>query len=190
MTSRSPARISERPRLTQHSELRAKSASRGSVVQCAPSADHGRSSRIDPPPLVYVPGTCGLRFGEVAPSHVRAGSRSGRSACAGHPVGDAGGWDVCRGAHPRTGRSEVGLPTFVANLLGPGDPGHAGLPALHGWLHGATNLRGGGGQMRLPKNSRLWAKCGQEPGFRTCAIGSTYCLDLRFGLWSLGDSNP
>ena len=179
MTSRSPARISERSRLTQLSELRTKSASRGSVVQCAPSADHGRSSRIDPPPLVYVPGTCGLRFGEVAPSHV--GGISIWTICVCRSPGRRRWWmGRLSWGSPKNRKVRGGLAYVRRQPSRTGRSGHAGLPALQGWLHGATNVRGGGGQMRLPKNSRLWAKCGQGRGFPHLRYRLDMLPDLRF----------
>lgn len=91
-------------------------------------------------PLVYVLGTCGLRFGEVAELRWRDIDLPNLRLQISRSVTLVGGAFVV--GSPKNGKGRtVSLPTFVAELLAPGDPDGLAFPDSAGGYMRGTNVR-------------------------------------------------
>jgi integrase len=91
-------------------------------------------------PLVYVLGTCGLRFGEVAELRWRDVDLDGLRLRVARSVALVDGRFIIglpKTAHGRT----VSLPQFVADLLEPGEPGALVFPDSEGGHMRGSNVR-------------------------------------------------
>lgn len=95
----------------------------------------------DNAPLVWVLGTCGLRFGEACELRWRDVDLPGRRIRVTRSVALVGGEFVI--GSPKSGKSRtVSLPEFVAELLGDGgDPGELVFPDSQGGHMRGTNVR-------------------------------------------------
>ena len=91
-------------------------------------------------PLVYVLGTCGLRFGEVAELRWRDLNLQKKEIRIARSVTLVDG--VFEIGSPKNGKGRtVSLPAFVADLLAPGDPDALAFPDSKGGHMRGTNVR-------------------------------------------------
>jgi integrase len=118
-------------------------------------------------PLVYVLGTCGLRFGEAAELRWRDISVAKLSVRVARSVTLVSNKFVV--GSPKGGKARaVSLPKFVAGLLTPGEPGALVFPdSAGGWMRG-TNVR-----------RRWWSQAVAAAGLFPRTVGDKTIHDFK-----------